>query len=361
MDLHGNVSRRLAQSVDLITCYRMAPHEDVWVTRQRALVHLLERLGTLEHPGPGRPLKAWVQVPVLLPGEKSSTRLEPARSLYAELPWIEVQPGVLDASIWVGYAWADEPDCQAAVVVTGDNAEVIRRHAEHLARRYWDARRDFAFVAATASLPQAVDRALASPARPFFISDSGDNPTAGGAGDVTWSATCLLADPRLTRQDAPVVLVASIPDQAAVAVAFEAGLGARLAVEAGARVDNGPSGPVCIDGVVDQLTPGDEESGRVAVVRVGGLRIILTERRKPYHKLSDFAAAGLDATAADIVVVKIGYLEPELYEAAADWILALTPGGVDQDLLRLGHHRIRRPLYPFDPDMPDPELTAELL
>jgi len=28
MDLHGNVSPRLAQNTDLITCYRLAPHED---------------------------------------------------------------------------------------------------------------------------------------------------------------------------------------------------------------------------------------------------------------------------------------------------------------------------------------------
>jgi hypothetical protein len=38
--------------------------------------------------------------------------------------------------------------------------------------------------------------------------------------------------------------------------------------------------------------------------------------------------------------------------------MALTPGGVDQDLLRLGHRRIRRPAFPFDPEMPDPDLTT---
>ena len=35
--------------------------------------------------------------------------------------------------------------------------------------------------------------------------------------------------------------------------------------------------------------------------------------------------------------------------------MALTPGGVDQDLIRLGHHKIDRPMFPFDPDMADPE------
>jgi len=30
--------------------------------------------------------------------------------------------------------------------------------------------------------------------------------------------------------------------------------------------------------------------------------------------------------------VKIGYLQPELYNMRADWIMALTPGGVDEDM-----------------------------
>ena len=66
---------------------------------------------------------------------------------------------------------------------------------------------------------------------------------------------------------------------------------------------------------------------------------------------------GLDPHAADIVIVKIGYLEPELYDAAADWLLALTPGSVDQDLLRLGHHTLGGPVFPFDTSVTEPDLT----
>src|SRR5512132_4351897 len=44
MDLHGNVSWRLAGHSDLITCYRMAPHEDEMETKQRAVENLLTRL-----------------------------------------------------------------------------------------------------------------------------------------------------------------------------------------------------------------------------------------------------------------------------------------------------------------------------
>ena len=44
MDLHGNVSQKLAQHTDLITCYRMAPHEDALESKERALENLLVRL-----------------------------------------------------------------------------------------------------------------------------------------------------------------------------------------------------------------------------------------------------------------------------------------------------------------------------
>ena len=38
--------------------------------------------------------------------------------------------------------------------------------------------------------------------------------------------------------------------------------------------------------------------------------------------------------------------------------MALTPGGVDQDLQRLGYKRVQRPLFPLDKNMTDVDLTA---
>ena len=61
------------------------------------------------------------------------------------------------------------------------------------------------------------------------------------------------------------------------------------------------------------------------------------------------------------MVVKIGYLVPELYDMRGGWVMALTPGGVDQDLDRLGYKRIKRPMFPLDKDMADPDLSARLI
>ena len=259
---------------------------------------------------------------------------------------------MLDASLWVGYAWADEPRCQAAVVVMGDDPAVLTREAERLARRYWDARDEFEFVAPAGTYEECLEAVLASDARPFVLSDSGDNPMAGGAGDVTWTLARLLAEPAFT--DPPEAggrsaIYASLPDADAARAVADAGVGAVVEVLAGARVDAGPAGPVTLRGVVEHVREGDPVAGTVCVVAAGGLKVILTERRRPYHLESDFTAIGLDPRGTDVVVVKIGNLETELYDMADDWMLMLTPGGVDQDLLRLRLHEPGRPAPPLRP------------
>lgn len=355
MDLHGNVSRPLIEQTDIITCYRLAPHEDTAETRDRAIKNLLDALtsGVV-------PRRAYVPVPILLPGEKTSTRVEPAKSLYARIDEIETRDGIVDAAIWIGYAWADEPRCHGVVVVTGTDDAAIASAAEELAAEFWRVRDEFEFVGPPGTLDEGVAAGLASPTIPYFISDSGDNPGAGGTGDVTWTLAQLLQKPELTADDSPTVLVGSIFDKGALDFLRTQQVGSTVTVEAGARVDSGPHGPVTITGELVSLTEGDPDAGGIAVIRVGGIHAIVTEFRKAYHAIEDFTSIGLDPFTAQIVVTKIGYLEPTLYDAQRGWTLALTPGGVDQDLERLGHHRIQRPMFPFDSFDHTPDLSAEI-
>jgi microcystin degradation protein MlrC len=101
--------------------------------------------------------------------------------------------------------------------------------------------------------------------------------------------------------------------------------------------------------------------GDIAVVASGGVRAVVTARRKPFHFIRDFTDLGLDPATHDLTVVKIGYLVPDLFHAAKGWVMALTPGGVDQDLVRLGHRGLDRPIYPFDPQMAAPDLTPVIV
>lgn len=358
MDLHGNVSQELAAHTDLMTCYRLAPHEDAMESKRRAVANLLERLRS----GKGKPAyKAWIRVPILLPGEKTSTRIEPAKSLYALVEPATRKPGVIDAGIWVGYAWADEPRNHAVVMVTGDDQREVERTAEKLARHFWDVRHAFEFVAPTASFEVCLEKALQSDEQPFIISDMGDNPTAGGAGDVTWTLREILSCPEFRSADGPSVIYASIPGPDFVEQAVQAGVGSNATGKAGALIDDRFAPPLTLTGEVTAIRHGDRHAETEVVVRIGSVQVIVTKKRKPYHHESDFTELGLNPRKTDIVFVKIGYLVPELYEMRGDWIMALTPGGVDQDIEHLPYKRIRRPMFPLDKDMPTPDLDAVLI
>ena len=358
MDLHGNVTEQLAQKTDLITCYRMAPHEDAIESKKRALVNLLDRIES----GKGKPkYKAWIPVPILLPGEKTSTRIEPAKSLYAKVAPATNQEGVIDAAIWIGYAWADAPRNHGVVMVTGDDKDKVTTAAEELSQSFWNVRKEFEFVAPVATLEESLDMALKSEKKPFMISDMGDNPTAGGAGDVTWTLEQILARPEFKNDGGPALIYASIPGAEFVEKAVQAGVGAVISGKAGAAVDARYAPPVELSGTIEAIEHGDKDAETEVVVKVGSVQVIVTKKRKPYHHETDFTRLGLNPREADIVVVKIGYLVPELYNMRGDWIMALTPGGVDQDLHRLGYKHIKRPMFPLDEDMNDPDLSARLI
>jgi len=358
MDLHGNVSMRLAEQTDLMTCYRLAPHEDAMESKQRAVDNLLQRLKN----GKGKPAyKAWIPIPILLPGEKTSTRIEPAKSLYAQVEPVTQQAGVLDAGIWVGYAWADEPRNHAVVMVTGDDEEKVKSSAEKLATQFWEVRHEFEFIAPVAPLQECLDKAIESKVEPFIISDMGDNPTAGGAGDVTWTLHEILKRPEFKDENGPSLIYASIPGPALVEKAIETGVGGKVEAYAGALVDSRYAPPIRLSGIVQAIEHGDKHAETEVVVKVGSVSVIVTKKRKPYHQEKDFTNLGLNPRETDIVVVKIGYLVPELYNMRAGWIMALTPGGVDQDLERMDYKRILRPMFPLDKEMKTPDLSARMV
>ena len=329
MDPHGCVSPTLAKGVDLITSYRMAPHTDRYISRERAIVNLLDRLES----GKGKPAyKAWVKVPILLPGEKTSTRVDPGKSLYAAIEPIEAQDGVIDAAIWMSYPWADEPRNHGVVVVTGDDSAQVTDGARQLAEK--------------------------SDKKPYFISDMGDNPTAGGAGDVTWTLQKLLARPEFRKEGGKTLVYSAIPGPEMVAQAKQVGEGGHVRCEVGAAVDNRYAPPVMLDGTVVKIL--DRDVNDQVLIKVGSMLVVVGEERSPYHYKADYEALGIDPYQVDIIVNKLGYLTEELYEISksGDWMMAQTRGGVDQDLLQLPYQHLQRPIFPLDPDMPDPDFEV---
>lgn len=338
-DLHGNVSQRIIDAIDMYSTYRTAPHIDVEETMRRAVTMLVRSLETGV-----KPLLLWAPIPVVLPGERTSTVDEPAKNLYAMLPEIDAIPGVWDASLMVGYVWADEPRATAAAILTGTDRAVLEREAKRIAQAYWDARDQFVFGTDTGSIEECVAKAMASPTHPVVLADSGDNPTGGGVGD----RADVLGE--LIRQGADGVIIAAITDLPALEAAFAAGEGAEITVSVGATLD--PASPrVTVTAQVARLIGHEVPAEREAVLTLGGITLALAARRRPYHNIADFTRLGLDPLAAKIVVVKSGYLSPELAPIANPALMALSPGVVDQFVERLPRNRKVTPTYPWDRDV----------
>jgi microcystin degradation protein MlrC len=338
-DLHGNLSRQAVAEYDAVTAYRTVPHTDVAETRRRAFEILVEMIRS------GRRLhKAHVAVPLTLPGERAMTTVEPGRSVYARLDEITRRDGVVDASVLAGYVWADEPRNHASVVVLGTDRDAVNRGAREISRHLWSVRHDLRFGMPTGSVDECILAARASSAAPFFISDAGDNLTGGGGGDIPYVLERLLA------HEVEDALVAAVTDERAVQQCFAAGVGSSVSLRVGGRLDPVHGTPLPVAGEVVSLhdhLPGN----RISVVAVGGVRLVLTEHRVAFTKLSDFEALGLDLSKERIVVVKLGYLFPELAAVAAMSYLAFSPGAIDPHVESLAFSRIVRPMYPFDPEL----------
>jgi microcystin degradation protein MlrC len=339
-DLHGNLSRRVIDNLDMFSAYRTAPHIDREETARRAcdmLVHCLDQNI--------RPTLVWAPIPVLMPGERSSTLYDPAKRLWAQLPAMNAEPGVLDVSLLVGYVWADEPRSTASAVLTGTKPVVLRKSALSLAQLYWDARKEFKFSVPTGTLSECIERALRLGTVPVVLSDSGDNPTGGGTGDQAEALSELL------RHNAQNAVIAGIADRPATEACYKAGVGATIPLRIGGTLDPQSSRPVEVTAKVVFLLPTDSLPEREAVIEVRGVSVVLTAKRRPFHEIRDFTSLGLEPTKFKIVVVKAGYLVPEIAKIANPNLMALTPGAINQDIAHLPKNRYRVPTYPFEPDL----------
>ncbi|WP_332691465.1 M81 family metallopeptidase [Devosia sp.] len=335
-DLHGNISQAIIDGLDIFSTYRTAPHIDVPDTMRRAVTMLVRALSTGQ-----RPVVAWAPVPVLLPGERTSTQDEPARSFYTQLQAVEDPTGIWDASFQVGYVWADEPRATACAVVTGTDRMAMTEAARHLAQNYWDIREGFVFGTRTGSIEDCVNWAMTAETGPAVLAESGDNPTGGGVGDRAEVLAELIA------REAQGVVFAGIADKAATDAAYAAGDGQSITISIGATLDTS-SKPVYAEVEVAFLLETEDARLREAVVRIGGIDLVLTARRRPFHNMVDFTRLGLDPRTARIVVVKSGYLSPDLGPIANPSLMALSPGVVDQFVERLQRKHKSISQYPFD-------------
>ncbi len=337
-DLHGNVTQKIIDQLDIFAGYRTAPHIDVRETMVRAWSMLLRTLRTGEKPG-----VVWAPVPVLLPGERTSTEDEPTKSLYDRLPEHDQRDGIWDANLMVGYVWADEPRATACAVVTAVNHQEAVAVAQDIAQSYWDARHDFQFGPVTGPLDAMLDIAERAETRPVILADSGDNPTGGGVGDRADVLKALIA------RTFDGAVIGGITDKPAVTACFAAGEGAMVELKIGGSLD--PASPfVQVRAQVLRLDDAAVEADRQAVVKIDGITLILAAKRRPYHNIADFTRHGIDPETVRLLVVKSGYLSPELQPISNPNLMALTDGVINQDIEALPSKRRQQPIFPFVKD-----------
>jgi microcystin degradation protein MlrC len=167
---------------------------------------------------------------------------------------------------------------------------------------------------------------------------------------VTSTLAALVKHSAFFESGGATAIFASMPDIVAVATCAAAGVGATVAVSVGGKLDPVHGTALVLTGIIETLRDGDSVAGRQVVLRCGGVRVILTENRKPFHKRGDFLFLGLDPLDHHVTVVKIGYLEPELKAMASQHLLVLSPGAVQPLLSSIDYQHLARPIYPLDPD-----------
>jgi microcystin degradation protein MlrC len=212
---------------------------------------------------------------------------------------------VLSASVIHGFMAGDVPEMGTKIlVVTNDRAEKGAALAERLGRELFALRGTF--MAPQIGPAEAVHRALAAPRGPVVIADMWDNPGGGTAGD----ATIILAE--LIARGAADVAVGTIWDPIAVQICFAAGEGAEIALRFGAK--SAPETGMPVDARVTvvklvrdaQMRFGESyvPFGDSALVRLGGIEVILNSTRAQGFDPSLFSAMGIDPTTRRVLVIK---------------------------------------------------------
>ncbi len=139
LDLHGNVSQRLVDHCDLAVAYRTCPHVDQRECGRRAAALLVRRLR-----GEIRPCQALAKPPLILNIMTHDTSLPPLRPFMETARALEQEPGILAASLLVGFAYADVPQMGPSILVVSDgDADRARRSADRLAEDLWQGRERF--------------------------------------------------------------------------------------------------------------------------------------------------------------------------------------------------------------------------
>ncbi|MCI8893291.1 MAG: M81 family metallopeptidase [Lachnospiraceae bacterium] len=348
-DFHGNMYPALAAELNYVTAYKTAPHVDEAATKERAIRALIGCMKAGRYPK-----VRCMPLPMTLPGEMVITAESPSREILARVAELVREEPVLEASWFCGFIWSDAEEIFMSVAVSAFSfSPELEEQLKQTAAYIWSCRRDFGFSVPALEVPEALHMAFAESKgqNKMFLSDSGDNVTAGAAGDNAYMAGAILAYVKEHPAYADRrVLVTGIADPAAVARCMEAEPGETLSLGIGKSLDRTSRR---IEGTFTLIRRGRipaSQSGpemNYAMVRQGKVDILLNELRFAYTEIRHFRDVEALPEAYHVICIKLGYLYAQLAEIANGAILAFSPGNAPLKPQLIPYSKGRRNFYPL--------------
>ena len=344
-DFHANISDGLVSLVQGIAGYRTAPHTDYDDTERRAAEALLKCLKcTPQTPQTFISQPHFFRIRVQF-ADAAQTSVEPYVTVLKMVRELDADPRVVSASVFNGQPWVDAPFMSASVIVysKADHDE-IHAKAKAIADYYEAHKTDLKF-GVPALAPDKVVGAVGAMAKPVFVSDSGDNTTAGAGGKSAFLLKLLLGSGVKT-------LFTSVYCPEAWAKLEAMSLGERATLTIPKSDDY--TDDVTLEG--EYVKKGKilgfvgEESGEGVVFRVGSVDVVFASVRTSFTMKEHFVAMGVDAKDYDVVVVKQGYLWPGAAELAATQVFCMTPGTATNDFSTLPFRNLEGDYYFVKPE-----------
>jgi microcystin degradation protein MlrC len=357
LDLHANVTQRMADNANVLIAYRTYPHIDQYERAWQG-AELLERA----MQGEIRPRTVIARRPMLYGLDHGRTQRGPMAELIARGEALEAKGAALVVSICAGFSRANIRDVGPSVTVTVDgNIQRGQAIADEFMDYTWQTR-DFTTVKLrSVAEVVALAREGKTGDKPLVVADYTDNPGGGGYGD----ATAFLKG--LVEGGVESVAFHAICDPEAVQEGMRAGVGTKTTLTLGGKTDPAMGGgPLSLGGEVVCLTNGrfiaygpmgggvERDYGPSMVFRVGGIDIIVVTNNGQAVDLGQFTSLGIDPTRYRTVAVKSMQHFRAAFEPIAREVVLVDTGALCSEIYTPElFTRVRRPIWPLD-QIPDP-------
>jgi microcystin degradation protein MlrC len=350
-DLHANLGRPMIEAIDVAVGYKTYPHIDMAEVGTRTIA-----LVTAMADGKVRPQGALAKVPAILPSFNMRTTDGPMAELAALAAALRQEAGILDASIFGGFAYGDTPFAGASALVYADGDRALAEQAAHDLAEAIAARRD-RFTVHLPSPAEGIAKALATAGgKPVAVIDPADNPLSGGIGDTPALFQALLA----AKPSVPTVF-GFFFDPDLVMRCHREGEGARVTATLGGRITEAFGPSIAVTARVVKLTDGKFRNlgpmennlpvdlGRTAVLDVEGIQVIVTERCQTPNDPGYFALHGIDLGKVGLLCVKAKNHFRAAFTPLTRAIIDVDcPGPAAADLRHYRFRHAPKSLYPLN-------------